>query len=128
MHQPLRKTTAIAALGGLVLGLGAFRYSGWNDTASKQAASKATKWLVSKQQADGGFELAGFAGFETPDAIEAIAENAQGQATWKTTQALAAVKATVSHGHSPLHYMDNYVDAGASAGQAAKTIVLVVKP
>ena len=84
--------------------------------------------MKTQQQSDGGFEVAGFPGFETPDAIEAIAENAQKQATWNTSQALAAVNATVSHGHSPLHYMDNYVDAGVNAGQAAKVIVLVVKP
>ena len=84
--------------------------------------------MKTQQQSDGGFEVAGFPGFETPDAIEAIAENAEKQATWNTSQALAAVNATVSHGHSPLHYMDNYVDAGVNAGQAAKVIVLVVKP
>ncbi len=128
MHRQLRNTTAIAALGALVLGLGAFRYSGWSDTASKQAAAKATNWLRTKQQPDGGFELAGYAGFETPDAIQAIAENAQKQATWSASQALAAVNATVSHGHTALHYMDDFVDAGVSAGQAAKVIVLVVKP
>src|SRR5690349_5483871 len=95
MHRRLRTTTTIAALAGVVLGLGAFRYSGWGDTASKQAARRATTWLHTKQQSDGGFEVAGFAGFETPDAIGAIAENAQQQAAWSTTQALNAVKATV---------------------------------
>ncbi len=128
MQRRLRKTAAIGALGGLVLGLGAFRFSGWHDTASKRASARATTWLRTKQQANGGFELAGFAGFETPDAIEAIAENAQRQAAWSTKQALAAVNATVSHGHSPLHYIDDLVDGGVSAGQAAKVIVLVVKP
>ncbi|HEY1739727.1 MAG TPA: hypothetical protein VGI86_13500 [Acidimicrobiia bacterium] len=128
MQRPLRTTAAIGALGALVLGLGAFRYSGWADSASKQAGARATTWLKTKQQSDGGFEVAGFPGFETPDAIEAIAENAQRQASWNPSQALAAVNATVSHGHSPLHYMDNFVDAGVNAGQAAKVIVLVVKP
>src|SRR3954471_17403065 len=126
MHRRLRTTTSIAALGALVLGLGAFRFSGWNDTPSKQAATKATNWLRTKQQPDGGLEVSGFAGFETPDAIEAIAENAQHQAAWNATQALNAVKATVKNGHDPLHYIDDIVDAGVTAAQAAKIVVLVV--
>ena len=45
-------------------------------------AAKATTYLKSQQLADGSFEVAGFPGFETPDAVLAIAENAQQQAKW----------------------------------------------
>ncbi len=128
MHSLFRTTTCVAAAGAIVLTTCAFRYSGWGDAPSKATAAAATTWLKSTQLSDGSFETSGFPGFETPDAILAIAENAQQQASWNTSQALAAVKATTKNGHNPLHAMDDLVDAGVNAGQAAKLIELVVKP
>ncbi len=128
MHHRFRTTTTIAGLTAIVCALGAFRFSGWTDPASKSAARTATTWLRTQQRSDGGFEVAGYPGFETPDAILAIAENAQQQAAWRADQARKAVMATVSHGHNPLHAIDDLVDAGVTAGQAAKIVVLVVKP
>ena len=46
---------------------------------------------MTRQQAGGGFEVSGFDGFETPDAILAIAEDAEQQVAWDTAQARAAV-------------------------------------
>jgi hypothetical protein len=119
-----------AAIGVVVLAvvLSACRYTGFNDGAARFQGAAAVGWLVKQQQAGGGFETAGFAGFETPDAILAIAENAQQQAGWNASQALAAVQAVKKNGNSPLHNIDDLVDGSISAGQAAKIIVLVAKP
>lgn len=93
---------------------------------------RATAWLVSKQQPDGGFEVAQFPPFETPDAILAIAENAQTTSTWSESAALAAV---TSHdvngaepGGTPLDWADDYLAEPPTAGIAAKFIVLVAAP
>ncbi len=68
-------------LGALVLAitLGACRYNGFGDAPSTAATTKAVTWLKTQQQADGGFEVAGFPGFETPDAVLAIANGAQNE-------------------------------------------------
>jgi hypothetical protein len=110
------------------VGLSACRYTGFNNGPAKATGASAVNWLRTQQLSDGGFEVAGFPGFETPDAILAIAENAQQQASWSTSQARAAVQATVKNGHSPLHSIDDFVDGSINAGQAAKVIVLVAKP
>jgi hypothetical protein len=119
-----------ASVGALcaVLFLGAFRFTGFNDPQSRATASKATKWLLTQQQPDGGFEVAGFPGFETPDAILAIAENAQTTNKWSTATALAAVSKVKNHGHSALAALDTFSGSGLDAGQAAKLVVLDAKP
>ena len=81
-----------------------------------------------QQQPDGGFEVAGFPGFETPDAVLAIAENAQTTKKWNRATALAAVQAVKKGGHSALHALDDLADAGLDAGQAAKLVVLDTEP
>ena len=96
-------------------------------TAS-DGADAAVAWLVSQQQADGGFEVAGYPGFETPDAILAIAEAAQTGAAWSTAEALAAVAALTACGPSPLDAIDDYAEGGLDAGSAAKLVVLVAEP
>ncbi len=128
MKKFTRRTLTVATLAAVALSTSGYRFSGFPDTAGKTAANNATTWLKAQQQSDGSFELAGFPGFETPDAIMAIAENAQLQTAWKPSQALAAVMATTNNGYNPLHAIDDLVDGGISAGQAAKIIVLVAKP
>ena len=59
------------------------------DTNSQAAVD----WLTLRQEADGGFEVANFPAFETPDAILAIAENAQTTSTWDPQTAHDAVQA-----------------------------------
>lgn len=123
-----RRSRAVISAVCAILVLGAFRFSGFNDPQARAAAAAATAWLDGQQQTDGGFEVAGFAGFETPDAALAIAENAQTTRQWSTSTALAAVKAVKRNGHSALHALDNLADAGIDAGQAAKLVVLDVMP
>lgn len=127
MRRHRRSRAVIGALCATLV-LGACRFSGFNDPQARAAAKKATAWLDGKQQPDGGFELAGFPGFETPDAVLAIAENAQTTASWDNAQALAAVKAVKRNGHSGLHALDDLADAGLDAGQAAKLVVLDTEP
>lgn len=96
----------------------------------------ALDWLLAQQQADGGFELSGFPGFETPDAVLAIAASAQPGAGWDTDVALAAVEAaTTEGGADPLDAVDAWVDSvqggsdtAAAAAQASKVVVLVTHP
>jgi len=100
-------------------------------TPAQTASTAAVDWLVSQQQPDGGFELAGFPGFETPDVVLAIAMAAQTGPTWSTAEALAAVEAVEfggSGGPTPLDALDAWVAGGIVAGQAAKLILLVVAP
>jgi hypothetical protein len=129
VHKNLKRIGALAGIATFAIGVSACRYSGFNDAASKSTASSATTWLLTQQQADGGFEVAGSPGFETPDAILAIAENAQLQYGWNKTQARNAVLARVKNGHTPLHAIDDLVDGpGLDAGLAAKVILLVAQP
>ena len=74
-------------IGSLVSALfvGAVAPSAGADTVTDDGVA----WLATRQQANGGFEVAGFDGFENPDAILAIAANAQTTATWSTSEALA---------------------------------------
>lgn len=94
-------------------------------------------YLIGQQKADGGFEQTDFAGFETPDAILALAESSQGGSTWDATFArtgLADVRFGASGtGKNPLGYVDALVESGdtttvSSAVQAAKVIALVATP
>lgn len=97
----------------------------------------AVAWLESQQQADGGFEVAQFPGFETPDAVLALAMAGQSEAGWSASEALAAVQAVQTQGgKDPLDSVDDWVDgvqggdgsAAAKAQQAAKVIALVAVP
>lgn len=125
----MRRTLVPALAGVLVLALmGIPRADALASYSARTAAARAVAWLAAQQQTDGGFELAGFPGFETPDAALAIAENAQVSDTWDATRARNAVTGLVRNGHNPLHNLDDLVDAGTSGGQAAKLIVLAVTP
>ncbi|MFM7616258.1 MAG: prenyltransferase/squalene oxidase repeat-containing protein [Actinomycetes bacterium] len=96
--------------------------------AASDAAVAAVAWLVTQQQSDGGFEVAGYPGFETPDAILAVAEAAQTGTAWSTAEALAAVSALTACGPSPLDAVDDFAEDGLDAGTAAKLVVLVAAP
>lgn len=125
----MRRTLVPAIAGVLVLALvGIPRADAVASYPARTAAARAVAWFAAQQQPDGGFELAGFPGFETPDAVLAIAESAQVGDTWDATRARNAVTGLVRKGHNPLHNLDDLVDAGTSGGQAAKLIVLVVAP
>ncbi len=128
MHTTIRRTAVGAGALLLVLALGGFRYPGFNDPGARASAASGTAYLVSRQLPAGSFETAGFPGFETPDAVLAIAENAQTTTTWNRKQAKAAVDAVKNGSHSVLHAIDDFVDSGINAGQAAKILTLVARP
>ncbi len=90
--------------------------------------TQARNWLVTQQQPDGGFEVAGFPGFETPDAALALAVAGQPKRRWSTAAALAAVAAVQTGGRSALDWAGDFAEGPISAGQAAKLILLVAGP
>src|SRR5689334_9267380 len=73
------KPLFIGALVVLVGGLAGGRPAAAADSRSTTVATKAIAWIATQQRDDGGFgeAEAGFAGFETPDAVLAIADAAQ---------------------------------------------------
>lgn len=98
-------------------------------------------WLLDQQRDDGSFELANFPGFETPDAVLAIAADAQTTETWSPSLALAAVEEAESAlGKTALDWLDDWVDGAIAnpfpppafldvgAGQQAKLILQVAGP
>lgn len=96
--------------------------------------TRAFDWLLSEQQANGGFEQTNFAGFETPDAILALSEATQAGPTWSPAFARTGIEAIESSDNkNPLNYVDDLVDTGdttnvTAAVQAAKVITLVAAP
>jgi len=90
--------------------------------------TNAVDWLRTQQQPDGGFEVAGFPGFETPDAVFALAQGAQTGTTWSPSAALAAVTGTTTGGKDPLDAVDTYASGSIGSGQAGKLITLVTYP
>jgi hypothetical protein len=104
--------------------------AGAADPASNTLAANAVAWLNTQQLPDGSFEVATFAGFETRDAVLAIAEQAQTGTTWNTTEARTAVEALKAGGSgpTPLDYLEALVAASSEPGVAAKTVVLVSAP
>lgn len=122
----------------LTLGLGAVLLvpvtaSGLTGSAGAQVPASPATWLVSQQQADGGFELAGMAGFETADAILALAA-ASHDTVWDTVEARASVLAVKNGAATPLSAIDALVDgvedpeSDAAGAQAAKVVALVAGP
>ncbi len=104
--------------------------AGAADPAAESAADSAAAWLRTQQEADGGFEVAGFPGFETRDASLAIAAAAQ-SGGWNTTTArstLAGIHFGGGAGPTPLNALDAFAATVTTAGGAAKTIVLSAAP
>lgn len=125
----------VAALGGGLVSV----LPGPADPSSSVAAASATEeaaaragvdWLETRQQPDGGFEVAAFPGFETPDAVLAIAEAAQSGTTWSSTEARAAVEAlrALPSNRTPIDALDDWVGGGINAGEASKLVALVTQP
>lgn len=96
-----------------------------------RAAVTAARWIIGQQEPDGGFELADFPGFETADAVLAIAEAAQPGTTWSTAVARAAIEnlAYGGSGPTPIDALDDWVTTpDFNSGEAAKVLLLVVAP
>jgi hypothetical protein len=137
MHSRLvSRSVCLLALGALVAAPIVFVSSalpgfGAPGAGASAAVDSAVAFIASQQRADGGFGAgeAGFAGFETPDALLAIGAAAQTSGAWDAAAAKAAVDAVTTGGHSGLHYLDDWVDGafGAiGAGGAARVAVVAV--
>ena len=91
----------------------------------------AISFLAAGQQDDGGFELGGFAGFETADAVLAIGLGAA-PGPLDPTAGRARVEAVEARsGRNGFDAVDDEVEAakdGLAAGRAAKLVVLVAQP
>ncbi|MEZ5177105.1 MAG: DUF4214 domain-containing protein [Acidimicrobiales bacterium] len=96
--------------------------------------TRAVGYLRSQQQADGSFEVAQFAGFETPDAVFALASAAQTGPAWDVNAARNAVTSLVKGGRTPLDVLDDLIDddpdltSNAAGARAAKVAALVAQP
>ncbi len=128
MHRDIKRLGVTLGAGLFVAALGGCQFTGFLDADAKASAGSGAAYLKSQQLADGSFEVSGFPGFETPDAVLAIAETAQLQLGWSTAQAKAAVDAAKVGNNSALHVIDDFADSGINAGQAAKLIILVARP
>jgi len=97
------------------------------------ALTGAIDFLEASQQDDGGFELAGFAGFETADAVLAIGLGAR-PGPIEPAAARARVQAVRSDsGRTGFDAVDDEIEAsaagdGVGAGRAAKLVTLVTAP
>ncbi len=104
--------------------------TGGAESPQAVATAKADLWLRTQQQVDGGFEVAGFPGFETPDAVLAL--GAVGDGAWDRGDALAYVEAATEDGVGPLDAIDDLIDdeatptSVAAGARAAKIAALVV--
>ena len=119
-----RGRTSIGVFVALAVGLAAPALT--SDVAgaaptNAETASAAVEWLKTKQESDGGFEVANFAGFETRDAVLAIAEASQSGSTWDARTALKAVRAVNRRGHNPLNALDDLADTQITPGTSQNT-------
>ncbi len=97
--------------------------------SSSAPVTNGIAWLRSQQQPDGGFETEGYPGFETSDAILALAQSAQNGGSWNYDAARAAVLGTsTATGNTPLDEIDNYASGAIGSGAAGKIISLVTNP
>ncbi len=94
----------------------------------ESSAQSAAAWLRLQQLADGSFELAELPGFETPDAILALAAAAQTTSTWSTAEARAGVESASNCGLTALDWIDDFAEAGLEAGDAARMVIFVAAP
>jgi LPXTG-motif cell wall-anchored protein len=94
----------------------------------ESSAQAAAAWLRLQQLPDGSFEMADFPGFETPDAILALAEAAQTTSTWSTPEARAGVESAANCGLTALDWIDDFAEGGLEAGDAARMVIYVAEP
>ncbi|MBM3676228.1 MAG: terpene cyclase/mutase family protein, partial [Actinobacteria bacterium] len=125
-----RARSVVVCFGALALGASALTSpAGATAPESQTTAQKAVEWLATQQQPDGGFEVSGFGGYETPDAVLALAEAAQTGSTWSAAEARTGVAALSNGtGLDALDALDAFAASGLNAGQAAKLIVLDAVP
>lgn len=124
--------TAAAALGLVATVLPAGPAAAAPDAGP--SVSSALVFLRGQQQTDGGFETAGATGFETTDAVFALAVAGQDGVTWDTVKARNAVETVKRGGLDGLDYLDHWMDGvtnptdPAAMAAAAKVIALAATP
>jgi hypothetical protein len=93
---------------------------------SSSVADKAISFIVTQQRDDGGFGSgeADFPGFETPDAVLAIADASQASIAYDAVAARTRVRAVQRNGRDGLEYLDDLADGGVDAGKAAQLILV----
>ncbi len=91
-------------------------------------------FLRGQQKTDGGYEVAGSTGFETTDAVFALAVAGQNGAGWDPVKARNAVESVKRNGLDGLDYLDHWMDTvenpndPAAVAAAVKIIALVAAP
>jgi hypothetical protein len=133
MHKIRRSLTlglGLAVLAPVVAPAGAA-----TPPTGKERADLAAAWILDQQQADGGFELAGFPGFETPDVVLALAAHANISGPWVPAEALTAVRAAQTDGGlDALDAIDALIEdeatpeSDAAGARAAKIAAIVAQP
>lgn len=130
IRRSLAVGVGVAVLAPLALALPASA-----DLPPDPVVISARAWLVDQQQADGGFELAGFGGFETSDAALALAQASQVDGLWDPATARDAVEdVQTAGGKDALDNIDDLVDGAAdpttvaAGARAAKVAALVAQP
>jgi len=132
MPRTLRARRVVASIGAFTVMLFAFSATTRAATPANEASADAgASWLETQLEPDGSFEQTSFAGFETTDAVLAIAEAAQTGSSWNTDQAYDAV--TALHGSdsgnpTPIDYLVDLVDNATDPAVAAKNLVYVALP
>lgn len=119
----------------LAIGLGVALLAplGPSEIVSAAAPSGSIDWLKAQQQADGGFELLGVEGFETSDAVLALAA-ASHDTVWDQGEARSTILALKKGTADPLTAIDALIDdvedpeSDAAGAQAAKVVALVAGP
>src|SRR4051812_6996230 len=124
-RRPVMSGGAVIVASALLL-VGLAPPAGAADPRSSSVATKAIAFVASQQRDDGGFGSGedGFPGFETPDAVLAIADAAQTDLDYNAAAAFRSVRAIRKNGRDGLGYLDDLVDGGVDAGKAAQLIVV----
>ncbi len=128
LHRRLAVAVAAATASSVLGGLVALPPAGAADVRSSSVAKRAIDFIAGQQRSDGGFGdgEAGFPGFETPDAVLAIADAAEVDLTYDADAARARVRSIKRNGRDGLGYLDDLADGGVDAGKAAQ-LVMVAK-
>ena len=109
----MRKRSIATAVAATIIGARSSSVPPGRRRRRSTTRSPPTRWRgwSTSRSPTAGFELADFPGFETPDAVLAIAEQAQVEPAWSTPLARAAVDAVVStDGFTPLDHLDDLVE------------------
>ena len=97
------------------------------DERAPLVADRAVAFISGQQRPDGGFGAAeaGFPGFETPDAVLAIAQASQTGPTYEASQARTAVEGIARNGRTGLDYLDDFSEGTAFSAQQAALVIVV---